>query len=125
MERKGRYYDSNSCTLLIQDHNLIEKISGEKPYDSFSQEDISGPIVHLILDPHQGTQDLLAKKIRAVGLPDKRFQEDALRVIRGLRFSIALECDFEKHTWTSLQQNAHLLRQVAKERIKQECDKAF
>ena len=125
LERKGRYYDSNSCTLLIQDHNLIEKISGEKPYDSFSQEDISGPIVHLILDPHQGTQDLLAKKIRAVGLPDKRFQEDALRVIRGLRFSIALECDFEKHTWTSLQQNAHLLRQVAKERIKQECDKAF
>ena len=81
--------------------------------------------MHLIFDPHHGIQDLVNKKIRAVGIPDRRFQEDALRVIRGLRFAIALECDLEKNTWTSLQKNAHLIRQVAKERIKQECDKVF
>lgn len=81
--------------------------------------------MHLILDPHHGIQDLVNKKIRAVGIPDRRFQEDALRVIRGLRFAIALECDLEKNTRTSLQKNAHLIRQVAKERIKQECDKVF
>ena len=42
-----------------------------------------------------------------------------------MRFSVALECDFEKHTWTALQKNAHLIRHIAKERIKQECDKVF
>lgn len=125
LERNGRYYDLHSSTLIIQNHNLIEEITGEKPYGSFSPEDISGPVSHLILDPHHGIQDLLEKKIRAVGVADKRFQEDALRVIRWLRFSIALECDFEKNTWTSLQKNAHLIRHIAKERIKQECDKAF
>jgi tRNA nucleotidyltransferase/poly(A) polymerase len=45
--------------------------------------------------------------------------------VRALRFSIALECDIEKHTRTSLQKNAYLIRQIAKERIKQECDKVF
>ena len=125
LEKQGRYYDADSYTLILQNHNLIEKVSGEKPFDSFSQDDISGPLIHLILDPHNGIQDLLNKKIRAVGVADKRFQEDALRVIRALRFSIALEFDLEKNTWTSLQKNAHLIRQVAKERIKQESDKVF
>lgn len=45
--------------------------------------------------------------------------------MRALRFAIALSCDIHKDTRTSLQKNAHLIRQVAKERIKQECDKVF
>lgn len=125
LEKDGRYYDTDSCTLVIQNHNLIQKISGTTPYDSFSKEDISWPIVHLILDPHHGIQDIINKKIRAVGIADRRFQEDSLRIIRALRFAIALEFDIEKNTWNSLQKNAHLIRQVAKERIKQECDKVF
>lgn len=122
LEKNGRYYDEDSCTLIVQNHELIKKIE----YEDYSLQLITPNIVnHLIIDPHHGIQDLINKKIKAVGIADRRFQEDALRVIRALRFSIALECDIEKHTRTSLQKNAHLIRQIAKERIKQECDKVF
>ncbi len=122
LEKNGRYYDEDSCALIVQNHELIKKIE----YETYNLQLITPNIVkHLIIDPHHGIQDLINKKIRAVGIADRRFQEDALRVIRALRFSIALECDIEKHTRTSLQKNAHLIRQIAKERIKQECDKVF
>lgn len=78
-----------------------------------------------MLDPHCGVSDLLAQKIKAVGNPDQRFQEDAVRLVRALRFAIALAFDIEKKTRTSLQKYAHLIRTIAKERIKQECDKVF
>ena len=123
LERQWRYYDNNSYTLIIQNHDIINTIQ-----NNLEETIISlwlNNVIHLILDPHHGIQDLINKKIRAVGIPDRRFQEDALRVIRCLRFSIALECDIEKNTRTSLQKNAHLIRHVAKERIKQECDKVF
>ncbi len=120
LERQGRYYDENSQTLILQDHQLITDFQHNNV-----DENILSDAVHVILDPHGGIQDLVHHKIKAVDNPDRRFQEDALRVVRGLRFSVALECDFEKHTWTSLQKNAHLIRGIAKERIKQECDKVF
>lgn len=126
LEKNGRYYDEDSCTLIVQHHHIIEEIvAWDRSYEFFIKENISWPIHHLILDPHHGIQDLINKKIRAVGIADRRFQEDALRVVRALRFSIALECDIEKHTRTSIQKNAYLIRQISKERIKQECDKVF
>ncbi|AKH33272.1 Multifunctional CCA protein [candidate division SR1 bacterium Aalborg_AAW-1] len=120
LDRQGRYYDETSQTLILQDHQLISNFQ-----NNTLENNILSDAVHVILDPHGGIQDLVHKKIKAVGAPDRRFQEDALRVVRGLRFSVALECDFEKHTWTALQKNAHLIRHIAKERIKQECDKVF
>lgn len=48
-----------------------------------------------------------------------------MRLVRALRFAIALECDLHKDTRNSLKKNAYLIRQVAKERIKQELDKVF
>ncbi len=126
LERNGRYYDENSQTLIIQNHDLIQEFQNNSVKNIQHLEfKIQNLVHHIILDPHHGIQDLINKKIRAVGIADRRFQEDALRVIRALRFSIALECDIEKHTRTSLQKNAHLIRQIAKERIKQECDKVF
>jgi tRNA nucleotidyltransferase (CCA-adding enzyme) len=123
LERNWWYYDTNSYTLILQNHDLIH--TAQDNYQETINTLWIDNVVHLILDPHHGIQDLINKKIRAVGIPDRRFQEDALRVIRALRFSIALECDIEKHTRTSLQKNAYFIRQIAKERIKQECDKVF
>jgi len=42
--------------------------------------------LRFIIDPHKGIQDLINKKIQTVGVADKRFNEDALRIIRALRF---------------------------------------
>jgi tRNA nucleotidyltransferase (CCA-adding enzyme) len=61
-----------------------------------------------------------------VGNPDKRFTEDALRLIRALRLAINItNCDIHKDTRKSLKKNAYRIRTIAKERIKQECDKVF
>jgi len=43
-------------------------------------------MLKFVIDPSQGVQDIIKRKIRAVGDPDKRFTEDALRMIRALRF---------------------------------------
>ena len=90
-----------------------------------------------MIDPHQGIQDLYEKKLRAVGSPEKRFQEDALRILRALRFvnvcnqklqdtDISLRLfDFEKGTWQALRANKDLLKTIAKERIHDELVKVF
>ena len=126
LQDEGYFFDKRSQTLIIQNEELIQKIIDHNyNYSQLSQEDLPLPVVHLVLDPQRGIQDLLSRKIACVGTPDQRFQEDALRLVRGLRFAIALECDLHKTTRTSLKKNAYLIRQVAKERIKQELDKVF
>lgn len=68
-------------------------------------------------DPHNGQQDLQQKIIRTVGNPNNRFSEDALRLIRAIRFAAALDFCIEEHTFQSLQNNTHLLSNIARERV--------
>lgn len=76
-----------------------------------------------IIDLYGGRKDLEEKIIRAVGKPDQRFQEDALRMLRAVRFSGQMNFTIEKETLASIQRNAALIRAVAVERIKMELDK--
>lgn len=73
-----------------------------------------------IIDPFKGQEDLEKKIIRAVGDPDKRFKEDALRLMRGVRIAGQLEFDIEKKTLESIKKNAKLINNVAGERIRDE-----
>lgn len=70
-----------------------------------------------LIDPFGGQQDLQDKKIRAVGDPDTRFQEDALRMIRAWRFAARLGFDIEETTLQALKRNERLIDDVAVERI--------
>ena len=70
-----------------------------------------------LIDPYNGQQDLQQKIIRTVGNPDHRFKEDALRLIRAVRFAAALEFGIEKNTLSSLQSNTYLLSKIARERV--------
>ena len=129
LEKQWWFFDQSSQTLIVQNHELITELlvwDIKKKLATIQQFlTIFNNVQQLIFDPHHGLQDLLNKKVRAVWLPDQRFQEDSLRLIRALRFAIALECDLHKDTRNSLKKNAYLIRQVAKERIKQELDKVF
>ena len=60
------------------------------------------------------------RRLRCVGEPDRRFQEDALRIMRGLRFSAALGFSLEEETGESIHRNRWLLRAIAPERIQAE-----
>lgn len=55
-----------------------------------------------LVDPTNGLADLAAEKLRAVGTPAERFQEDYSRMLRGLRFAVELGFEFETRTWRAL-----------------------
>lgn len=73
-----------------------------------------------IIDPFQGQNDIKNKIIRAVGNPNQRFQEDALRLIRAIRIATELEFEIDPKTFQAIRQNAKLLKEIAHERIREE-----
>ena len=81
------------------------------------------PLHSEIRDPHHGRDDIHNKIIRAVGDSNERFAEDALRMMRAIRFSSELNFSIEKQTFLALQKNAHLLKNIAKERIRIELER--
>ena len=154
-------YITNQNLLIIQDHTIIAKLFAEGNFQADQIKNILksatvftigkkseiGKLLRIIVDPHKWIHDSIHKKLRAVGDPDYRFTEDALRIIRAIRFVNVLNeklknwkieklkdwkkeekimlFDFEKATWNSVKKNHALVNNVAKERIKEEIMKAF
>ncbi|HEY4520254.1 MAG TPA: HD domain-containing protein [Candidatus Paceibacterota bacterium] len=73
-----------------------------------------------IIDPFNGKEDVERKIIRTVGKPEERFSEDALRLLRAVRFAAALGFEIEKETIETIHKNAQWLQAISKERIRDE-----
>ena len=78
-----------------------------------------------ICDLYGGKADIEKKIIRAVGNPTERFLEDALRIIRAIRFSSVLEFSIEGDTLNAIKTHANLLENIASERVTVELLKAL
>ena len=76
-----------------------------------------------LLDPHDGIADLEARRLRAVGDPEERFGEDALRMIRTVRLAAALEFAIDPATLAGMTARAELVRYLSGERIAAELEK--
>ena len=76
-----------------------------------------------VIDMFDGQGDLERHIIRCVGDPERRFEEDALRILRALRFSSVLDFDIEEKTAAALRRKAGLLSYVSAERIYTELKK--
>lgn len=76
-----------------------------------------------IIDSFGGIDDITGKIIRCVGDPQKRFDEDALRILRALRFSSTLCFDIDTQTNRAMDQLSGLLAYVSAERIREEFSK--
>ncbi|PCI20912.1 hypothetical protein COB64_01505 [Candidatus Wolfebacteria bacterium] len=76
-----------------------------------------------IIDLYKGQEDIKDKIIRAVGDPEERFTEDALRIVRAIRFSAELGFTIEEQTEKAITKTANLLENIAMERIKDEFSK--
>ncbi len=74
----------------------------------------------LIIDPFDGISDLKNKIIKSVGNPTERFSEDALRMMRAVRFATKLNFKIEKETKDAIIKNNFLLEKISKERIRDE-----
>lgn len=70
-----------------------------------------------LVDEFGGKDDLDNRVIRAVGDPERRFSEDALRILRGFRFSAQLGFKIEENTLLAAEKTAHLLNNIARERV--------
>lgn len=77
-----------------------------------------------IIDYFGGKTDLNNRIIRAVGDPDKRFSEDALRILRAVRFCAQYGFKIEDETFKAMLKNKSLLKNVSAERIYSELNKA-
>lgn len=147
------YQDQN--LLIIQNHDYIQKLFPKSKFnidffhyildtlkDVYTKQKKSktNNIFRIIIDPHKGLNDLIDKKIKAVWDPDNRFSEDALRIIRALRFVSVLNqklkdntqkwekiklFDINPDTWTSLKNHTDLIKNISNERIKEELTKVF
>ncbi len=72
------------------------------------------------IDPFGGMADIQAHIIRAVGDPARRFEEDALRILRGIRFASVLGYEIEACTAAAAREKKHLLTHVSAERVREE-----
>lgn len=119
-----RYLIETWISATISDGNLLQS------------SDIilwSSPTFRILIDPQNWLKNLIEKTIETVGDWDKRFGEDALRLMRALRITNVLNFklwndhlfDFTSQTRDSLKRNSNLISHVAKERIKDELTKVF
>lgn len=76
-----------------------------------------------IIDPYEGRKDIADKVIRTVGSAKERFQEDALRMMRAVRFVSQLSFEVEPQTYQALKTYGHLLEKISVERISMEFDR--
>ncbi|WP_374028717.1 CCA tRNA nucleotidyltransferase [Bdellovibrio bacteriovorus] len=76
-----------------------------------------------VLDYVHGQEDLAARILRTVGEPEKRFQEDHLRLLRAARFSAQLDFDIEERSFAAVSKMASLVKRVSGERIRDEMAK--
>ncbi len=76
-----------------------------------------------LVDPFSGRLDLKNKIIKCVNDPDTRFNEDALRILRALRFASVYNFKIDKETAAAVHKNAELLSHIASERIASEFNK--
>lgn len=73
-----------------------------------------------LIDLYKGQEDLQNRLVRCVGDPDKRFGEDALRMMRAIRIACQIGFLVEEKTFESIQKNVKLIQKIAGERIRDE-----
>jgi len=76
-----------------------------------------------LIDLYKGQQDIKDKTLRTVGNPDERFKEDALRMIRAVRFAVELNFTVSHETMEGIIKNAELIKKISAERIHDEFEK--
>lgn len=109
----GEYSDGRRPDNVAFTRNLIEDLSRrDYTQNAIFYNDIKG-----IVDPFNGVNDIKHKVIRCVGNPDKRLKEDALRILRGIRFASKLGFQVEEATKKAMFSNKDLLENVSIERI--------
>lgn len=114
--KDGKYLDNRKPSSVEFVSNIKEDLSRR----DFTVNALAFNESIGLIDYFDGLSDLKNKIIRAVGDPDKRFKEDALRMLRAIRFSSQLNFTIEKETLKAIIENKYLINNISKERIRDE-----
>ena len=109
----GEYKDSRHPESVEFTQNLEEDLARR----DFTVNAIAYNPKDGLTDCFGGTEDINGRIIRAVGEPKKRFSEDALRILRGIRFAATLGFEIEESTAMAMRECKELLKNVSAERI--------
>lgn len=112
----GEYEDNRHPSSVTFTSSLEEDLSRR----DFTINAMAYGINEILKDPFHGLIDLEKQLIRTVGNADLRFNEDALRMLRAVRFSCQLNFEIEAETLKSIYTNSYLLKKISTERIRDE-----
>ena len=115
----GEYTDHRRPDKVEFTSNIAEDLSRRDFTVNAIAMDRHGNIV----DPFGGKEDITAGIIRCVGKPEKRFSEDALRIMRAVRFASQLGFTIDKATSDAVHSMRDDLKKISRERIREELDK--
>lgn len=110
------------------DHRHPSKLEfSDSLYQDLSRRDFTMNAIaydgKILVDPFNGIQDINNRIIKCVGNPNLRFEEDALRILRAIRFAAKYNYTIELNTLEAMSIQAYSLTYLSKERIKSELDK--
>ena len=110
---EGPYSDSRRPDYV----EFVSSLEADLARRDFTMNAIALGLDGSLQDPFGGADDIKAGRIRCVGEPAQRFQEDGLRVMRALRFGAVFGYEIEERTTQAIHENRHMLQHVAAERI--------
>jgi poly(A) polymerase len=115
----GSYSDSRR-----PDHVIFSTAEDDAQRRDFTMNGLfQDPFTDKVIDYVGGSIDLHAGILRAIGDPHLRFSEDALRLLRAIRFATCLQFTIEENTWQAIKTHAALLANISPERIRDELAK--
>ncbi len=103
-----------------QEVTFVKTIEEDLSRRDFTVNAIAYHPSHGFVDPFNGIEDIHTNTLRCVGKPHLRFEEDALRILRALRFSATYGFDIEPKTKQAVLSCAPLLSRIANERVQSE-----
>lgn len=106
-----------------QNVTFVKDIKSDLSRRDFTINAIAYSPKHGLVDPFNGFEDIKNKIIRCVGDANTRFDEDALRIMRGIRFSGVLSFVIEEETKNAIHEKKELLKNISVERIRVELEK--
>ncbi|HEV7129942.1 MAG TPA: HDIG domain-containing protein, partial [Ktedonobacterales bacterium] len=121
--RSDRYDpDSRKPEVTFGDRLEDDLLRRDFTVNAMARDPLSGEII----DPYGGRDDLERRLIRAVGDdPERRFDEDPLRLLRAVRFAAQLGFAIEEHTAVAIERQAATLEKISRERIRDEFTRAL
>ncbi|WP_211744978.1 CCA tRNA nucleotidyltransferase [Paenibacillus sp. Marseille-Q4541] len=103
--------------------HFVDRVEEDLKRRDFTMNAIARNVKGELLDPFHGQEDIKLGLVKCVGIAEDRFEEDALRIMRGVRFASVFNFDLDSDTWAGMLRQRDKLGYIAMERVRTEMDK--